>query len=109
MKGNLTILPLQSSTLLIESYSENHWNYLQNECLKYDLIKSRCNRQKQGQAFFQLHWKPHLTLNIKLQMLLQGLKWKQLEENTIYIIQRELQINIHKVDNGLNEAAIRDN
>ena len=47
--------------------------------------------------------------NIKLQMLLEGLKCKQLEENTIYIIQRELQINNHKVDNGLNEPVIRDN
>ena len=47
--------------------------------------------------------------NIKLQMLLEGLKCKQLEENTIYIIQRERQINNHKVDNGLNEAVIRDN
>ena len=47
--------------------------------------------------------------NIKLQMLLEGLKCKQLEENTIYIIQRELQINNHKVDNGLNKVAIRDN
>ena len=28
--------------------------------------------------------------NIKLQLLLEGLKYKQLEENTIYIIQREL-------------------
>ena len=42
-------------------------------------------------------------------MLLEGLKCKQLKENTIYIIQRELQINNHKVDNGLNEAVIRDN
>ena len=47
--------------------------------------------------------------NIKLQMLLEGLKCKQLEENTIYIIQRELQINNHKVDNGLNQPVIRDN
>ena len=47
--------------------------------------------------------------NIKLQMLLEGLKCKQLEENTIYIIQRELQINNHKVDSGLNKVAIRDN
>ena len=47
--------------------------------------------------------------NIKLQMLQEGLKCKQLEENTIYVIQRELQINNHKVDNGLNEAVIRDN
>ena len=43
-------------------------------------------------------------------MLQEGLKCKQLEEkNTIYIIQRELQINNHKIRNGLNEAFIRDN
>ena len=43
-------------------------------------------------------------------MLQEGLKCKQLEEkNTIYIIQRELQINNHKINNGLNEAFIRDN
>ena len=46
--------------------------------------------------------------NIKLQMLHERLKCKQLEEkNTIYVIQRELQINNHKVDNGLNETFIR--
>ena len=39
-------------------------------------------------------------------MLQEGLKYNQLEENTVYIIQRELQINNHKVDNGLNEAVI---
>ena len=42
-------------------------------------------------------------------MLREGLKCKQLEENAIYLIQREIQINNHKVDNGLNEAVIRDN
>ena len=43
-------------------------------------------------------------------MLQKGLKCKQLEEkNTIYIIQRELQINNHKIDNGSNEVVIRDN
>ena len=42
-------------------------------------------------------------------MLQEGLKCKQLEENAIYLIQREIQINNHKVDNGLNEAVIRDN
>ena len=42
-------------------------------------------------------------------MLLEGLKYKQLKEGTMSIIQRELQINNHKVDNGLNEAVIRDN
>ena len=95
MKENLAKLPLQSSTLLIENYSQNQRNYLQNQCLKYELIQNRQNRQKQKKTFFQLHWK--------------GLKCKELEENILYIIQRELQINIHKVDNGLNEAAIRDN
>ena len=42
-------------------------------------------------------------------MLLEGLKCKQLKEGAMYIIQRELQINNRKVDNGLNEAIIRDN
>ena len=47
--------------------------------------------------------------NIELQILHERLKCKQPEENTFCIIQRELQINNHKVDNGLNEGAIRDN
>ena len=59
MKENLAKVMFQSSTLLIENYSQNQWNYLQNQCLKYDLIKNRRNRQKQKQAFFELHWKPH--------------------------------------------------
>ena len=43
-------------------------------------------------------------------MLQEGLKCKQLEEkNTIYIMQRELQINNYKICSGLNEAFIRDN
>ena len=43
-------------------------------------------------------------------MLQEGLEYKQLEKkNTNYIILRELQINNYKVDNGLNEAFIRDN
>ena len=42
-------------------------------------------------------------------MLKEGSKCKQLEENAIYVVQRELQINNHKVDNGLNEAVIRNN
>ena len=48
MKENLAKLPFQSSTLLIE-------NYLQNQCLKYELTQNRRNRQKQKKAFFQLH------------------------------------------------------
>ena len=55
MKEILAILPFQSSTLLIENYSQNQRNYLQNQFLKYDLIKNRRNRQKQKRAFFQLH------------------------------------------------------
>ena len=52
MKENLAILTFHSSTLLIENYSQNQWNYLQNQCLKYDLIKSRLKRQKQKKTFF---------------------------------------------------------
>ena len=113
MKENLAKLPFQSSTLLIENYSQNQWNYLQNQCLKYELIKNRRNRQKQKKRLFSSYIESPIFStnpnNIKLQMLQEGLKCKQLEENTIYIIQRELQINNHKVDNGLNEAVIRDN
>ena len=58
MKENLAKLPFQSSTLLIENYSQNQWN-LQNQCLKYELTQNRRNRQKQKKAFFQLHWEPH--------------------------------------------------
>ena len=48
--------------------------------------------------------------NIKLQMLQEGLKCKQLEEkNAIYIKQNEVKINNHKVGNSLNEDFIRDN
>ena len=42
-------------------------------------------------------------------MLQEGLKCQQLEEKKIYIIQGELYINSHKVDNGLNEVFIRAN
>ena len=52
MKENLAKVMFQSSTLLIENYSQNQWNYLQNQCLKYDLIKSRLKRQKQKKTFF---------------------------------------------------------
>ena len=105
------MIPFQSSTLLIENYSQNQCHYLQNQCLKYDLIKDRRNRQKQKKFFPSSIESPIFNTNpnnIKLQMLHEGLKCKQLEEkNTIYVIQRELQINNHKVDNGLNEAFIR--
>ena len=48
--------------------------------------------------------------NIKLQMLQEGLKCKQLKEkNAIYIIQRKVKINNHKVGNSLNEDFNRDN
>ena len=42
---------------------------------------------------------------IKLQMLQEGLKCKQLEEK-LQSTQRELKINNHNVDNGLNEDFI---
>ena len=42
-------------------------------------------------------------------MLLEGLKCKQIEGKTIFIIEREFQINNYKVDNGLNDPVIRDN
>ena len=112
MKQNLAILRFQSSTLLIENYSRKQWNYSQNQCLKYELIKKQTESPKQKRLFSSYIESPISNPNpnnIKLQMLLEGLKCKQLEENTIYIIQRELQINNHKVDNGLNEAVIRDN
>ena len=94
MKENLAILPFQNSTLLIQNYSQNQWNYLQNQCLKYDLIKNRRNRQRQNQFFSSCIESPIFNSNpnnIKLQMLQGGLKCKQLEEkNTIYTIQWEL-------------------
>ena len=80
--------------------------------LKIRFNKSRLNCQKQKRLFSSYIESPIFSTNpnnIKLQMLQEGLKYKQLEENTVYIIQRELQINNHKVDNGLNEAVIRDN
>ena len=112
MKENLAKLPFQSSTLLTENYSQNQWNYLQNQCLKYELIKNRRNRQKQKKTFSSYIEGPIFSTNpnnIELQILHERLKCKQPEENTFCIIQRELQINNHKVDNGLNEGAIRDN
>ena len=59
MKENLAKLLFQSSTLLIENYSQNQRNYLQSQFLKYELIQNGRNRQKQKKAFIQLHWKPH--------------------------------------------------
>ena len=55
MKENLAKLLFQSSTLLIENYSQNQRNYLQNQFFKYELIQNGRNRQKQKKAFIQLH------------------------------------------------------
>ena len=101
MKENLAKLPFQSSTLLIENYSQNQWNYLQ-------INSKQTESSKTKKSFFPVTFSTNPN-KIKLQMLQEGLKCKQLEQNTIYIIQRELQINNHKVDNGLNKVAIRDN
>ena len=76
------ILSFQSSNLLIENYSQNQCQY----CLKYDLIKSRQNYQKEKKPCLQLHLKPPIfnanPNNIKLQMLQEWLKCKQHEEKT---------------------------
>ena len=114
MKVKLAVLPFQRSTLLTENHSQNLWNYLQFcNCLKFDIIKNRRNRQKLKKDFFSSYIEsPILNTNpnnIKLQMLLQGLKCKQIQGKTIFIIERKLQINNYKVDNGLNDAVIRDN
>ena len=66
----------QRSTLLID-------NYLQNQCLKHDLIKNKRNRQKQKKFFSSYIESPIFNTNsnnIKLQMLQEGLKCKQLKE-----------------------------
>ena len=101
----MAIIPFQSSTLLIENYSQNQCQY----CLKYDLNKSRRNREKKKKDFFPVTLKAPISNTnpnkIKLRMLQVGLKCKQLEEK-IQSIQRELKINNHKVDNGLNEDFI---
>ena len=95
MKENLAKLPFQSSTLLIENYSQNQWNYLQNQCLKYELIKNRRNRQKQKKRLFSSYIESPIFStnpnNIKLQMLKEGLKFKQLEENAIYKYKESLK------------------
>ena len=94
MKENSAILRFKRSTLFIENYSQNQWSYLQNQC--NDLIKNQRFNKKQTESSktktFTLKWGIFNTNpnNIKLQMLLEGLKYKQLEGNTIYIIQREL-------------------
>ena len=99
----MAILLFQNSTLLIENYSQNQCHYLKKQYLKYDLITNRRNRQKQKKLFNYIEspiFNTNLN-NIKLQMLQEGLKCKQLEEkNTIYIIQRELQANSHKAEMG---------
>ena len=76
---NLIIIPFQSSTLLIENYSQNRCHY----CLKYDLIKKRRNHQKQKRvisSYIESFIFNNDSYNIKLRMLHGGLKCKQLEE-----------------------------
>ena len=72
-KENLAVLLFHSSILLIENYSQNQCHYLKNQCLKYDLIKTRRNCQKQKQkAFFSCTESSIFNTNpnnIKLQML----------------------------------------
>ena len=76
---NLAIIPFQSSTLLIENYSQNQFHY----CLKYDLIRKRRNHQKQKRVIsscIESFIFNNDSYNIKLRMLHGGLKCKQLEE-----------------------------
>ena len=48
-KKKLVKLPFQSTTLLIENYSQNQWNYLKINTNQ--LIQIRRNRQKQKKLF----------------------------------------------------------
>ena len=52
MKEKLAILSFSSNTLLIENYSQNQWNYLQNQCLKHDLTKKQPKSSKTRKDFF---------------------------------------------------------
>ena len=100
----MAVIPSQSSTLLIENYLQNQCQY----CLKCDLNKSRRNRQNKKGSFLVI-LKASISNTdpnkIKLRMLQVRLKCKQLEEK-IQSIQRELKINNHKVNNGLNKDFI---
>ena len=63
MKENLVLLLFQSSTWLIENYLQNQWNYLQNQCWKFDLIKTDGIVKNKKKAFFPVTLKaPFLTL-----------------------------------------------
>ena len=81
MKENLVKLPFQSSTLLIENYSQNQWNYLQNHCLKYELTKTDGIAKNKKRIFSSYTESPIFSNNpnnIKLQMLQEGLKCKSI-------------------------------
>ena len=71
MKEKLAKLLFQSSTLLIENYSQNQRNYLQNQFLKDELIQNGRNRQKQKKGFYPVTLKApflaltQITLNFK--------------------------------------------
>ena len=84
MKENLVLLPFQSSTWLIEKYLQNQRNYLQNQCWKYDLIKTDGIFKNKKKSFFSSYIESPIfntnPSNIKLQMLLEGLKFKQLKK-----------------------------
>ena len=86
-KENLAILPLQGSTLLIENYSQDQCHSLKNQCLKYDFIQNRWNRQTE-KGFFPVTLKaPYLTLTqIILTFKYYRKDWNV--NNTIYIIQQ---------------------
>ena len=93
-------ITFQSSTFLIQNYSQNQCQY----CLTYDFNKSRRNLQKKD--FFQVTLEDPISkltlIKLNFECYRKGLKCKQLEEN-LQSIQRELKINNHKVDHGLNE------
>ena len=101
----MAVIPFQGSTLLIENYLQNQFQ----NCLKYDLNKSRQNSQKQKKRLSPVTLKASISSTnpnkIKLRKLQVKLRFKQLEEK-IQSTQRELNINNHNVDNGLNEDFI---
>ena len=66
--GKITI---SSSTLLIENYSQNQWNYLQ-------INSKQTESSKTKKSFFPVTFSTNPN-KIKLQMLQEGLKCKQLE------------------------------
>ena len=72
MEENLAILLFQSSTFLIENYSQNQYDYSQNQCLKYDLIKTNGIVKNKQRPFTSYIKSPIFNTNpnnIKFQML----------------------------------------